>query len=126
MRHDLNSGSTGDAMLRDAMLPDAMLRDAMSTTMRAAVCVTPGGPEVLEIRELPVPVVREGWSLVPVRGAGLNRSGLRAGEGRDGAGVRRRLRRVCVAAELAADAGHHHVAVGHLGRATRDVPDRAG
>jgi NADPH:quinone reductase-like Zn-dependent oxidoreductase len=38
----------------------------MSKTMRAAVCVRAGGPEVLEIRDLPVPKVREGWSLVQV------------------------------------------------------------
>jgi len=49
--------------------------------MRAAVCVRAGGPEVLEIRELPVPVVRAGWSLVQVKGAGLNRSELRTRQG---------------------------------------------
>ncbi|HEY1571590.1 MAG TPA: alcohol dehydrogenase catalytic domain-containing protein [Pseudonocardiaceae bacterium] len=53
----------------------------MSTTMRAAVCVRAGGPEVLEIRELPVPAVQEGWSLVQVKGAGLNRSELRTRQG---------------------------------------------
>jgi NADPH:quinone reductase-like Zn-dependent oxidoreductase len=52
-----------------------------TTTMRAAVCVRAGGPEVLEIRELPVPAVREGWSLVQVKGAGLNRSELRTRQG---------------------------------------------
>jgi NADPH:quinone reductase-like Zn-dependent oxidoreductase len=52
-----------------------------STTMRAAVCVRAGGPEVLEIRELPVPTVRDGWSLVRVKGAGLNRSELRTRQG---------------------------------------------
>lgn len=50
-------------------------------TMRAAVCVRAGGPEVLEVRELPVPAVREGWSLVRVKGAGLNRSELRTRQG---------------------------------------------
>ena len=49
--------------------------------MRAAVCVRAGGPDVLEIRELPVPAVREGWSLVQVKGAGLNRSELRTRQG---------------------------------------------
>jgi NADPH:quinone reductase-like Zn-dependent oxidoreductase len=49
--------------------------------MRAAVCVRPGGPEVLEIRELPTPEVRDGWSLVRVKGAGLNRSELRTRQG---------------------------------------------
>jgi NADPH:quinone reductase-like Zn-dependent oxidoreductase len=53
----------------------------MSTTMRSAVCVRAGGPEVLEIRELPVPAVREGWILVAVKGAGLNRSELRTRQG---------------------------------------------
>jgi NADPH:quinone reductase-like Zn-dependent oxidoreductase len=50
-------------------------------TMRAAVCVRAGGPEVLEVRELPVPAVRDGWSLVRVMGAGLNRSELRTRQG---------------------------------------------
>jgi len=49
--------------------------------MRAAVCLRAGGPEVLEIRELPVPAVRDGWSLVRVKGAGLNRSELRTRQG---------------------------------------------
>jgi NADPH:quinone reductase-like Zn-dependent oxidoreductase len=53
----------------------------MNTTMRAAVCVRAGGPEMLEIREVPVPAVREGWSLVRVMGAGLNRSELRTRQG---------------------------------------------
>jgi NADPH:quinone reductase-like Zn-dependent oxidoreductase len=53
----------------------------MTTTMRAAVCVSAGGPEALEIRELPVPAVRAGWSLVRVKGAGLNRSELRTRQG---------------------------------------------
>ncbi|TDQ00250.1 NADPH:quinone reductase-like Zn-dependent oxidoreductase [Labedaea rhizosphaerae] len=49
--------------------------------MRAAVCVRAGGPEVLELREIPVPGERAGWSLVRVRGAGLNRSELRTRQG---------------------------------------------
>ncbi|MGW7685445.1 zinc-binding dehydrogenase [Kribbella sp. NPDC054772] len=53
----------------------------MNATMRAAVCARAGGPEVLEIRELPVPAVRDGWSLVRVRAAGLNRSELRTRQG---------------------------------------------
>src|SRR5499427_4295715 len=53
----------------------------MTTTMRAAVCARAGGPEVLEIRELQIPAVREGWSLVQVKGAGLNRSELRTRQG---------------------------------------------
>lgn len=50
-------------------------------TMRAAVCTRAGGPEVLEIRDVPIPEVREGWSLVEVKGAGLNRSELRTRQG---------------------------------------------
>jgi NADPH:quinone reductase-like Zn-dependent oxidoreductase len=49
--------------------------------MRAAVCVRAGGPEVLELQELPVPAVRAGWGLVQVRGTGLNRSELRTRQG---------------------------------------------
>jgi NADPH:quinone reductase-like Zn-dependent oxidoreductase len=50
-------------------------------TMRAAVCIRAGGPEVLDIRELPVPAAREGWSLVEIKGTGLNRSELRTRQG---------------------------------------------
>jgi NADPH:quinone reductase-like Zn-dependent oxidoreductase len=50
-------------------------------TMRAAVCVRAGGPDVLKIHEVPVPAVRDGWSLVRVRGTGLNRSELRTRQG---------------------------------------------
>ncbi|WP_318307111.1 zinc-binding dehydrogenase [Amycolatopsis solani] len=49
--------------------------------MKAAVCVRAGGPEVLELREIPVPEVRQGWSLIRIRGAGLNRSELRTRQG---------------------------------------------
>jgi NADPH:quinone reductase-like Zn-dependent oxidoreductase len=49
--------------------------------MRAAVCARAGGPEVLGIRELPIPAVRADWSLVQVKGAGLNRSELRTRQG---------------------------------------------
>lgn len=51
------------------------------TTMRAAVCVRPGGPEVLEIQERPIPSVRDGWTLVRVKGSGVNRSELRTRQG---------------------------------------------
>jgi len=51
------------------------------TTMQAAVCVRAGGPEVLEVRDVPVPAVRAGWSLVRVMAAGLNRSELRTRQG---------------------------------------------
>src|SRR6201989_3035027 len=82
MRDDLQSGSTADATLNRT--PSGWCE--MSTTMRAAVCVGAGGREVLEIREVPVPAVRPGWSLVKVEGAGLNRSELRTRQG-DSPGV---------------------------------------
>lgn len=44
--------------------------------MRAAVCEGAGPPEVLQVRELPRPEVRDGWTLVRVKGFGLNRSEL--------------------------------------------------
>ncbi|TYK52646.1 zinc-binding dehydrogenase [Actinomadura decatromicini] len=53
----------------------------MGRTMRAAVCVKAGGPDVLEVRDVPVPEVRDGWSLVQVKGTGLNRSELRTRQG---------------------------------------------
>jgi NADPH:quinone reductase-like Zn-dependent oxidoreductase len=61
-------------------VPDAIVQ-VMTKTMRAAVCVRAGGPEVLEVREVPVPEARDGWSLVRVQGAGLNRSELRTRQG---------------------------------------------
>src|SRR5262249_60376943 len=45
------------------------------------VCGRAGGAEVLESRELRVPAVGAGWSLVQVKGAGLNRSELRTRQG---------------------------------------------
>jgi len=53
----------------------------MTQTMRAAVCAGAGGPEVLQLRQLPVPAIRPGWSLVQVKAAGLNRSELRTRQG---------------------------------------------
>jgi NADPH:quinone reductase-like Zn-dependent oxidoreductase len=42
--------------------------------MRAAVAERPGPPDVLAVREVPVPEPRPGWTLVRVKAAGLNRS----------------------------------------------------
>jgi NADPH:quinone reductase-like Zn-dependent oxidoreductase len=66
-----------------AIIARATLKERfeMEKTMQAAVCPAPGGPEVLEIREVPMPVVREGWSLVEVKGFGLNRSEIRTRQG---------------------------------------------
>ena len=42
--------------------------------MKAAVVEQPGGPEVLQIKELSVPGPRPGWVLIKVKAFGLNRS----------------------------------------------------
>jgi NADPH:quinone reductase-like Zn-dependent oxidoreductase len=56
--------------------------------VRAAVVAAPGGPEVLEVRELPTPEARAGWTLVRVRAFGLNRSELMTRQGHSGDAVR--------------------------------------
>ena len=47
-----------------------------SSMMKAAVMHGPGGPEVLEIENLPVPVPRVGEVLIRIKAFGLNRSEL--------------------------------------------------
>ena len=42
--------------------------------MKAIVIREPGGPEKLEFHEVPVPEIKPGWSLVKVRGFGINHS----------------------------------------------------
>jgi len=44
--------------------------------MRAAVIKRPGGPDVLEVQDRPIPKPDEGWVLIRVKGFGLNRSEL--------------------------------------------------
>lgn len=55
--------------------------------MRAAVAVAPGGPEVLQIQEIPTPVPQVGQVLIRVHAAGLNRAELFTRQG-DSPGVR--------------------------------------
>jgi NADPH:quinone reductase-like Zn-dependent oxidoreductase len=81
MNDDLHPGNGGTTLADAAFQARRRPESEMTTTMRAAVCVRAGGPEVLEVRRLPVPAVRDGWSLVRVRGAGLNRSELRTRQG---------------------------------------------
>ena len=50
--------------------------------MKAVVITQPGGPEVLEIRDIPTPVPAAGEVLVRVRAAGLNRADLLQRQGR--------------------------------------------
>lgn len=44
--------------------------------MRAAVTIMAGGPEVIQIQEVPKPNIKENWILVQVKAFGLNRSEL--------------------------------------------------
>jgi len=48
----------------------------MAETMRAVVLASPGPPEALVIRDIPVPEPPPGWVLIRVRAFGLNRSEL--------------------------------------------------
>jgi len=48
----------------------------MAETMQAAVVETAGGPEVLELRERPIPTAQPGWVLIKVKAFGINRSEL--------------------------------------------------
>jgi NADPH2:quinone reductase len=48
----------------------------MSGSMRAAVIEHPGGPEVLQISDVPLPIARPGWIVIRVEAFGLNRSEL--------------------------------------------------
>ena len=49
--------------------------------MRAAIVEQPGGPEVLQIKEIPVPSPRPGWVLIRVKAFGLNRSEMYTRQG---------------------------------------------
>lgn len=49
--------------------------------MKAAVVEQPGGPEVLQIKELPVPDPKPGWVLIKVKAFGLNRSEMYTRQG---------------------------------------------
>lgn len=42
--------------------------------MKAFVVSRAGGPEVLELKEIPRPELKQGWSLIRVKGFGVNRS----------------------------------------------------
>jgi NADPH:quinone reductase-like Zn-dependent oxidoreductase len=53
----------------------------MTSMMRAAVAGHPGPPDVLRVREVPIPQAREGWTLIQVMAFGLNRSELMTRQG---------------------------------------------
>jgi len=48
----------------------------MSGSMRAIVIEAPGSPDVLQLRDVPIPVPAAGWVLIRVEAFGLNRSEL--------------------------------------------------
>lgn len=50
--------------------------------MKAIVVAQPGGPEVLTYTDVPTPKVRPGWTLVKVRGFGINHSEIFTREGK--------------------------------------------
>jgi NADPH:quinone reductase-like Zn-dependent oxidoreductase len=52
------------------------------TTMKAAVIHQAGGPEVLQIENVPIPTPRNGEVLIRVKACGLNRSELFTRQGR--------------------------------------------
>jgi NADPH2:quinone reductase len=56
--------------------------------MKAIVVERPGGPEVLQIQERPMPKPRPDWVLVHVRGFGLNHSELLTRQGESGDAVK--------------------------------------
>nr|BFF18644.1 hypothetical protein GCM10025730_21650 [Promicromonospora thailandica] len=53
----------------------------MSATMRAVVVDHAGGPEVLRVRHVPVPLPAPGWVRIRVAAFGLNRSELHFRQG---------------------------------------------
>ncbi|MGA1838080.1 zinc-binding alcohol dehydrogenase family protein [Herbiconiux sp. 11R-BC] len=58
----------------------------MSGTMQAVVVDAPGGPEVLRLREVPIPEAVEGEVLIRVQAFGLNRSELHFRRGQASSG----------------------------------------
>ena len=55
--------------------------------MRAAVVLSPGKPEALELTEVPKPKARSGWVLIKVMAFGLNRSEIFTRQGHSGSAV---------------------------------------
>ena len=55
--------------------------------MKAIVAEKPGPPNVLKIKDIPIPEAKNGWVLVKVRGFGLNRSEMYSRQGHSGDAV---------------------------------------
>ena len=49
--------------------------------MKAVVTPKAGPPEILELRDVSIPPLCDGWALVKVRAAGLNRSEMYSRQG---------------------------------------------
>lgn len=50
--------------------------------MKAYVVNQPGGPEVLELTEVPIPMLKDGWTRIKVKGFGINHSEIFTREGK--------------------------------------------
>jgi NADPH:quinone reductase-like Zn-dependent oxidoreductase len=55
--------------------------------MKAIVVEKPGSPDVLQLRDLPIPQAKPGWVLIAVKAFGLNRSELITRQGHSGDAV---------------------------------------
>lgn len=90
--------------------------------MKAVVIYAPGGPEQLIYQEVPTPKIKESWSLVRVRGFGLNHSEIFTREGKSPSvqfprGIR--------AAAGRADLSHRQrLRLANPGRHSRNLPHR--
>lgn len=67
--------------------PTAASGDAAPATMRAVVVTRPGGLEVLEIKDVPVPVRKPGWVRIKVKAFGVNESEVTTRKGESDAVV---------------------------------------
>src|SRR5690242_19154224 len=69
-------------------MPRVTIHESRFTAfMKAIVLDQPGPPEVLQVRDIPTPMVRPGWVLVRVKAFGLNRSEMFTRQGHSGAAV---------------------------------------
>ena len=53
----------------------------MNQKMKAMVLYEPGGPEKFVLEEREIPNVKEGWTLVKIKGFGINHSEIFTREG---------------------------------------------
>ena len=60
---------------------------AAPATMRAVVVTRPGGPDALEIKDVPLPVRKRGWVRIRVKAFGVNESEVTTRKGESDAEV---------------------------------------